>query len=79
MYNKSDVQLSHLDGEAEDLNAHAAHIRWGHLSHQSGKFVSVLVNLLNSQSAWQDETAVKYLPLQIQTATSTVILFQFSL
>lgn len=43
----------HLDGEAEDLNAHAAHIRWGHLSHQSGKSVSVLVNLLNSQGAWK--------------------------
>lgn len=45
----------HLDGEAEDLNAHAAHIRWGHLSHQSGKSVSVLVNLLNSQGAWKGE------------------------
>lgn len=45
------VNVSNLDGEAEDLDAHAADIRWGHLSHQSGKFVSVLVNLLNSQGA----------------------------
>lgn len=46
---------SHLDGEAEDLDAHAADIRCSHLTHQTGKFVSVLVNLLNSQGAWNDE------------------------
>lgn len=45
------LRVSHLDGEAEDLDAHAAHVRCGHLSHQSGEFVSVLVNLLYSQRA----------------------------
>lgn len=47
------LHVSHLDGEAEDLDAHAAHVRCSHLSHQSGKFVSVLVNLLYSQGAWK--------------------------
>lgn len=42
---------SDLDGEAEDLDAHAADIRSRHLSHQAGKFVSVLVDLLHSQGA----------------------------
>lgn len=45
------LDLSYLDGEAKDLDAHAAHIRCGHLSYQGGKFVSVLVNLFNSQGA----------------------------
>lgn len=49
--NREELRESDLDSEAEDLNPHAAHIRSSHLSHQRGKFISVLVNLLNSKSA----------------------------
>lgn len=45
---KAQQTLTNLDREAEDLDAHAANIGCCHLSHQGGKFVSVLVNLLNS-------------------------------
>lgn len=38
-----------LDGEAEDLNAHAANVRGCHLPHQLGKLVPVLINLLHCQ------------------------------
>lgn len=44
-------RVRHLDSKAEDLDPHAAHVGSSHLSHQRGKFISVLVNLLNSQSA----------------------------
>lgn len=56
------LALSHLDGEAEDLDAHAAHVWSGNLSHQLGKLVSVLVDLLYSQGAWETETAVTTRP-----------------
>lgn len=42
----------YLDGEAEDLDAHTANIRGCHFPHQLGKLVSVLINLLHSQSPW---------------------------
>lgn len=48
------LSVLHLDGEAENLDAHAADIRWGDLSHQTGEFVSVLVNLFNGEGAWKD-------------------------
>lgn len=40
----------YFDGEAEDLDTHAANIRGCHFPHQLGKLVSVLINLLHSQS-----------------------------
>lgn len=42
----------HLDGKAEDLNAHAAHVGGGHLAHQAGEAGSILVDLLDGQGAW---------------------------
>lgn len=49
------VPVSYLDGEAEDLDAHAAHVGRCHLPHQSSKSVSVLVDLLHRQSTWNTE------------------------
>ena len=34
-----------LDGEAQDLDAHPPHVGGGHLPHQRGKLVPVLVHL----------------------------------
>lgn len=49
------MPVSYLDGEAEDLDAHAAHIRRCHLPHKSSKPVSVLVDLLYCQSTWNTD------------------------
>lgn len=45
-------QQTHLDSEAEDLDAHPAHVGSCHLPHQLGKLVPVLVDLLHRQCAW---------------------------
>ena len=50
---------THLDGEAEDLYAHPAHIRRCHLPYQLGKLVSVLVDLLHCQCACMRQTESK--------------------
>lgn len=46
---------THFDGEAEDFNTHTAHVWGGHLSHQLGKLVSVLVDLLHCKSTWGND------------------------
>lgn len=41
--------LTHLDGKAENLNAHPAHVRSCYLPDQFSKLVPVLIDLLDSQ------------------------------
>ena len=48
---ESKAHLAYFDGEAEDLDAHSPNIRCCHLSYQTGKFVSILVNLFNGEGA----------------------------
>lgn len=38
---------TYFDGEAQDLDAHSAHVGCCHLAHQLRKFVPVLVDLFN--------------------------------
>lgn len=42
-----------LDGERQDLDAHAAHVRSRHLAHQTRELVSVLVYLFYCKSSWE--------------------------
>ena len=46
-----DVVVDVLDGEAEDLDAHAADVGGGDLADEGGKLVSVFVHLLDGEGA----------------------------
>lgn len=46
----------HLDGKAEDLDAHPAHVWSRHLPHKFSELVPVLIDLLHSQSTCSTET-----------------------
>ena len=47
--------LTDLNGKAEHLYAHPAHVRSCHLPHQFSKLVPVLIDLLDSQGACRDK------------------------
>ena len=46
-----DVVVDVLDGEAEDLDAHAADVGGGDLADEGGELVPVLVDLLHGERA----------------------------
>lgn len=48
---------TNLDGEAQDLDAHPAHVRSRDVPHQFSKLISVLIDLLHSQSACNTKSA----------------------
>ena len=47
-----DVVVDIFDGEGQDLDAHPADVGCCHLADERRELVSVLVNLLNGQRAW---------------------------
>ena len=50
------LSVFHLDGEAEDLDAHPAHVWSCYLPHKLSELVPVLIDLLHSQSTCSTET-----------------------
>lgn len=65
LYSSWHPQQTHLDSEAEDLDAHPAHVGSCHLPYQLGKLVPVLVDLLHCQCACGEGRAAE--PVSVST------------